>query len=317
MAAARGRGGRLATAVGETKGGWKKPPAKHPDLVPDTDGLFPGWRKRWNLYTGSPEYEVAVVGVWIDPSNARTTWDNLRAAVQQRQRGRQEAQNQAPDAQGSWQGGYGKGGEDQEGWGPQWYEPHGQGAWQEGYGKGGGDPRGSRNYPTDKRGGAGPRWKGTHGHGYYSHDEGADTATKDGDQTDDAVTLSSQDVAAAATPLAGKEDDGLIKSAKDFPFPWGEHYLVARIEWGPEGISDIQLASTAEEEVDQEEKNFVFEFLRSLEEGTPLTTVVQQATDRHPNKMEHLIKTRKMWPWRSQCDTLLWMGTLLKKQWIQ
>ena len=88
-----------------------------------------------NIYTGCPEYMIAVVGIWIDPSNAQKSWDNLRAAVAQRQRERQEAQNQAQGAQGSWQGGYGKGGEDHDGWGPQGHEAYGQGTWQEGYGK--------------------------------------------------------------------------------------------------------------------------------------------------------------------------------------
>ena len=145
-------------------------------------------------------------------------------------------------------------------------------------------------------------------------EETADTATKDGDQTDDGATLSSHDIAAAATPHEGEEDDGLIKSAKDFPLPWGEHYLVARIEWRPNGTRGLQIAATTGEEVPQEAKDFVIEFLDGLSEGTPLIEVVQRARDIHPNRPERFFQMRRMWPWRSQCDTFWWLGTLWENQ---
>ena len=79
-------------------------------------------------------------------------------------------------------------------------------------------------------------------------------ANKDGDQTDDGATQSSHDVAAAATPHEGEEDDGLIKSAQDFPIPWGERYLVANIVWRTDGANDLQIVAITGEEVPQEER---------------------------------------------------------------
>ena len=101
-------------------------PADHPSLPRDTEGPLTGWETRHNIYIGSAEYKVEVVGIWIDPANSQKSWGNLRAAVAHKNRARQEAQ-----AQSSWQGGYGEGG---------------------------GGYRGSSSYGNYSKGGGNPRW---------------------------------------------------------------------------------------------------------------------------------------------------------------
>ena len=50
---------------------------------PDQEGPFTGWKKRLNVYTNRVEYEIAIVEIWIDPTDAQKSWGNIRAAVQQ------------------------------------------------------------------------------------------------------------------------------------------------------------------------------------------------------------------------------------------
>ena len=73
---------------------WTRPPEDHPSLPRGTEGPFTGWEKRHNIYTGSPDCKLELVGVWIDPANSQKSWGNLRAAVAHKNRERQEAQAQ-------------------------------------------------------------------------------------------------------------------------------------------------------------------------------------------------------------------------------
>ena len=102
-------------------------------------------------------------------------------------------------------------------------------------------------------------------------------------------------------------------SAQGFPFPWGERYFVARIEWKSDGTRGAKIASTAGEPLTQEEEDLVVEFLDTLQEGTALKEIAQRARDTHPNRLERFFQMRRMWPWRSKCNTFMWLGTLLGK----
>ena len=113
-----------------------------------------------------------------------------------------------------------------------------------------------------------------------------DIASKDDNQTDDGLPPPSHDVADAATPHAGEEDDGLIKSAQDFPFPWGPRYLIANIVWKTDGTNKLKIAATNGDEVPQEKKDIVIEFLEGLSEGTPMIEVAERARDTRPNRLE-------------------------------
>ena len=70
---------------------WKRGPATHPRLSPDLEGPFLGWKKRLSIYTNRVEYEIAIVEIWIDPTDAQKSWGNIRAAVRQCNLARQEA----------------------------------------------------------------------------------------------------------------------------------------------------------------------------------------------------------------------------------
>ena len=55
--------------------------------------------------------------------------------------------------------------------------------------------------------------------------------------------------------------------------------------------------------IPQEEKDFIAEFLDGLSEGTPLTEVVQRASDTYPNK--HYVQLKRTGPWKTLEPTVV------------
>ena len=181
--------------------------------------------------------------MWLDPANAQNSWGNLRAAVAQQNKLR-AAQNQDYSS------------------------------WHEGYSR---EPRAEEG---DKEA-ADP--KGRRGYGQYSqpHQAATDSAQKEWHPTDDGAPQTPHDDTTAATPLEGGTAEHHLKSAQNFPFTWGDRYFVAIITWYADGTRDTNVCTTAGPELPQEEKDYIVEFLNTLQEGAPMTEVLERARNAH------------------------------------
>ena len=98
-------------------------------------------------------------------------------------------------------------------------------------------------------------------------------------------------------PYVSNEGNPLcIQNKKDFIFPWGELYLITRIEWKSDGAKSRKITATTKEMLPQEEKDYITEFVDGLAEGTPLTEVHQRARAAHSNRQNNNDQSQRKSP---------------------
>ena len=61
------------------------------------------------------------------------------------------------------------------------------------------------------------------------------------------------------------------------PISLGDRYFLAVITWYSDGTRDTNICTTAGPELTQEEKEYIVEFLSTLQKGTPMVEVLERA----------------------------------------
>ena len=90
----------------------------------------------------------------------------------------------------------------------------------------------------------------------------------------------------------------------------GDRYFLAVITWYSDGTRDTNICTTAGPELTQEEKDFIVEFLNTLQEGTRMVEVLVRARNSQPRRYEKWVSNEENGPWRTQRNSFLWMGSL-------
>ena len=74
----------------------------------------------------------------------------------------------------------------------------------------------------------------------------------------------------------------------------GGRHFVAIVTWYADGARDTNVSTAAGPELTQEEKDYILEFQNTLQEGTPMTEVLERARNARPRRLEHVFTMRRM-----------------------